>query len=151
MGEMITPPTGPVLPSEAEAELARELSRKIAARLGAGETVKIEVDDDAEALALPPIAARLVLDLLEELARGNAVTLNAIAAELTTQQAADLLNISRPSLIQLLDDGKIAYRRLGTHRRIPLDDVLAFKTDNYAKRKAALDELSNLHQELGLE
>jgi excisionase family DNA binding protein len=151
MGKVVTSPAGPVLPSEAEAEMARQLSRKIAARLGAGATVKIEVGDKAGALTLPPIAARLVLDLLEELASGNAVTLNAIGAELTTQQAADLLNISRPSLIQLLDDGKIAYRRLGTHRRIPLDDVLAFKADNYAKRKAALDELSNLHQELGLE
>src|SRR5712672_2224869 len=102
MGQTITSPAGPVLPSEAEARMARELSRKIAARLGIGATVKIEVDDVAEAMALPPIAARLVLDLLEELARGNAVTLNAIAAELTTQEAADLLNISRPSLIQLL-------------------------------------------------
>lgn len=151
MGQTITLPTSPVLPSEAEAEVARELSRKIAARLGAGETIKIEGDDRHEALTLPPIAARLMLDLLEELARGNAVTLNAIGAELTTQEAADLLNISRPSLIQLLDDGKIAYRRLGTHRRIPLEDVLAFKADNHAKRKAALDELSALHQELGLE
>jgi len=151
VGQTITSPTSPVLPSEAEAEVARDLSRKIAARLGAGETIKIEVDDRDEALTLPPIAARLVLDLLEELARGNAVTLNAIGAELTTQEAANLLNISRPSLIQLLDDGKIAYRRLGTHRRIPLEDVLAFKADNYAKRKAALDELSALHQELGLE
>jgi excisionase family DNA binding protein len=151
VGQITTSPAGPVLPSEAEAEMARELSRKIAARLGAGATVKIEVDDKAEALALPPIAARLMLDLLKELARGNAVTLNAIGAELTTQEAAELLNISRPSLIQLLDDGKIAYRRLGTHRRIPLDEVLAFKADNYAKRTAALDELSNLHQELGLE
>lgn len=151
MSQMITSPTGPVLPSEAEAEVARDLSRKIAARLGAGEKIKIEVDDRHEALTVPPIAARLMLDLLEELARGNAVTLNAIGAELTTQEAADLLNISRPSLIQLLDDGKIAYRRLGTHRRIPLEDVLAFKADNYAKREAALDELSALHQELGLE
>lgn len=151
MGQTITSPAVPILPSEAEAEMARDLSRQIAARIGAGATVKIAVDEKTEALALPPIAARLMLDLLEELARGNAVTLNAIGAELTTQEAANLLNISRPSLIQLLDDGKIAYRRLGTHRRIPLDEVLAFKADNYAKRKAALDELSHLHQELGLE
>jgi excisionase family DNA binding protein len=71
--------------------------------------------------------------------------------ELTTQQAADLLNISRPSLIQLLDDGKIANRRLGTHRRIPLGDVLAFKAENYAKRKTALDDLVAHDQALGLE
>lgn len=99
----------------------------------------------------PPIAARLVLDLLEELARGNAVTVNGIEAEITTQQATDLLNISRPSLIQLLDEGKLLYRRIGTHRRILLEAVLAYKAQAYAKRKAALDDMSALHQELGLE
>jgi excisionase family DNA binding protein len=144
--------TTPVLPSESEALMARETRRKIAGRLNAGAMLRLQVDDDGhDAMPLPPVAARLVLALLEELARGNAVTLNTLEAELTTQQAADLLNISRPSLIQLLDDGKIAYRRLGTHRRIPLGDVLAFKADNYAKRKTALDDLVAHDQALGLE
>ena len=106
---------------------------------------------NTDSVALPPVAARLVLGLLKELARGNAVTLNTVSPELTTREAADLLNISRPMLIQLLDDGKIPYHRLGTHRRIPLDGVLAFKAALYAKRKAALDEMSALHQEFGLE
>ena len=153
MGHVGTFATGPVLPSEAEAEMARGIARKIAAGLGKGATIRLQLDDKAgaELVPLPPVAARLVLDLLEELARGNAVTLNTVGAELTTQEAADLLNISRPTLIQLLDDGKIPYHRLGTHRRIPLAGVLAFKTDLYAKRKAVLDEMSAVHQEFGLE
>ena len=153
MGHVTTFPTGPVLPSEAEAELARGIARKIAASLGKGATIRLQLDDKtgAELVPLPPVAARLVLNLLEELARGNAVTLNTVGAELTTQEAADLLNISRPTLIQLLDDGKIPYHRLGTHRRIPLEGVIAFKADLYAKRKTALDEMSAVHQGLGLE
>jgi excisionase family DNA binding protein len=152
MGHMSSSFKGPILPSEAEARMAAELARKIAAHLGEGATLKVQVEGkNREAEPLPPIAARLVLDLLEELARGNAVTVNGIEAEITTQQAADLLNISRPSLIQLLDEGKLPYRRIGTHRRIPLEAVLAYKAQAYAKRKAALDEMSALHQELGLE
>jgi excisionase family DNA binding protein len=151
MGHMSSSLKGPILPSEAEARMAAELARKIAA-LGEGATLKVQVEGKkSEAEPLPPIAARLVLDLLEELARGNAVTVNGIEAEITTQQAADLLNISRPSLIQLLDEGKLLYRRIGTHRRIPLEAVLAYKAQAYAKRKAALDDMSALHQELGLE
>src|SRR3954453_5431606 len=153
MGHVLMSSTGPVLPSEAEAEMARGIARKIAASLGKGATIKLQVDDrtDTEQVSLPPVATRLVLDLLEELARGNAVTLNTISSELTTQEAADLLNISRPTLIQLLNDGKIPYHRLGTHRRIPLEGVLAFKADLYMKRKAVLDEMSEIHQEYGLE
>jgi excisionase family DNA binding protein len=152
MGHMSSSFRGPILPSEAEARMAAELARKIAARLGEGKSLKLQVEGKkGEAEPLPPVAARLVLDLLEELARGNAVTVNGIEAEITTQQAADLLNISRPSLIQLLDEGKLPYRRIGTHRRIPLEPVLAYKAEAYDKRKAALDEMSALHQELGLE
>jgi excisionase family DNA binding protein len=152
MGHMSSTLKGPILPSEAEARMAAELARNLAARLGEGATLKLQVEGrKGEAAPLPPIAARLVLDLLEELARGNAVTVSAIEAEITTQQAADLLNISRPSLIQLLDEDKLPYRRIGTHRRIPLEAVLTYKAEAYAKRKAALDEMSALHQELGLE
>ena len=106
MGHVSTFPIGPVLPSEAEAEMAREIAHRIAAGLGEGATIKLQLDDVTEPLVLPPVAARLVLDLLEELARGNAVTLNTVGPELTTQEAAEMLNISRPTLIQLLDGGQ---------------------------------------------
>ena len=146
-------PALPVRPSETEALMAGETRQKITRRLLAGAKLQLQVEDNsgAEAEPLPEIATRLVLDMLDELARGNAVTLTALQAELTTQQAAELLNVSRPTLIGLLDEGKIPYRRLGTHRRIPLDDVLAFKADLLAKRMATLDELVAHDQALGLE
>lgn len=72
-------------------------------------------------------AVRMLVRILEEMAKGNAIALIPVHAELTTQEAADMLNISRPSLIQLLDEGKIGYRRGGTHRRVRFEALVKFK------------------------
>jgi excisionase family DNA binding protein len=94
---------------------------------------------------------RLLMDVLKETAAGHAVTLVPVGAEVTTQQAAALLNVSRPYLVGLIDKGELPARMVGNQRRLPLKDVLAYKADNFAKRSKALDQLVAHDQELGLE
>jgi hypothetical protein len=95
----------PALPSEAEATLAKETSRVLASHLGTAEPLQFRIGPaPEETVHVPASAVRMLVRILEEMAKGNAVTLIPVHAELTTQEAADMLNISRPSLIQLLDD-----------------------------------------------
>jgi excisionase family DNA binding protein len=130
----------PVLPSEAEAILAKEASRVLAARQHTTEPLRVRLLEEpgTETITLPAPAVRMLVRILEEMARGHAVTLLPVYAELTTQEAADLLYISRPSLIQLLDEGKMEYRRVGTHRRIRLEQLMAYQRKAEADRQAAL-------------
>ncbi len=103
-----------------------------------------------ETLRIPAPAVRMLVRILEEMAQGNAVTLIPVRAELTTQEAADMLNISRPSLIHLLDEGKVEYRKVGTHRRVKFESVMAYKRKADAERRAALAELVAYDQEIGI-
>ncbi len=141
-----------IKPSEADSALAKESGQRLAAHLGdaAGLRLELKTGTTSEELILPPSALRLLHGLLTELGQGNAVTLTPIRAELTSQQAADLLNVSRPHLVKLLDEGAIPSRRVGTHRRVQLEDLLTYKRDFLARRHAALDELAALGQELDM-
>jgi excisionase family DNA binding protein len=119
-----------VAPSEADARLALESSRLLATRkLGKRSSVRIRVEDgdDTEPVTVPASAVRLFLHLLAEMSQGNSVTLIPTHAELTTQQAADLLNVSRPYVVKLLDEGKIPSRTVGKYRRVRFDDLMAYK------------------------
>ena len=101
-------------------------------------------------LELPPVAAELLIEILKQTADGNAVTLTPVKPEITTQEAADLLNVSRPFVIGLIEKGRLPVRMVGNHRRLPLSDVLAYKAETKAKAYAALQEIPFLDQELGL-
>ena len=155
MAHLMNTEKEPFLPSEHDALLAGETSRRLADYFRGKQYFRVRLVDEAgratETLELPAAAARLLLDMLEHMARGNAVTLLPIHAELTTQQAADLLNVSRPHLVQLLDERKIPYRKVGTHRRVRAEDVLRYKRQMEQARREVLQELAAHDQELGLE
>ena len=99
---------------------------------------------------LPPVVKLLLMDALKETEAGKALTLVSVEAEITTQQAANILNVSRPFLVGMIEKGILPARMVGNQRRLPLKDVLAYKADNRAKRRAVLDEMAALDQELGL-
>lgn len=110
----------------------------------------VSVGDVAETVRLPRDIALILHEVLVNVAAGTPVSVLPTHAELTTQQAADLLNVSRPYLIKLLDEGHLAHRKVGTHRRIRLDDLKAYQRTQALAGKQAADELTTLSQEIGL-
>ena len=111
-------------------------------------TFQIREGKEKESVVIPAAATRLFKDILTQMSEGNTVTILPLQVELTTQQAADLLNVSRPYLIGLLDGGKIPFRKVGTHRRIFAKDVLDYKRAIDADRNRALSELARQAQDL---
>jgi excisionase family DNA binding protein len=105
------------------------------------------VGPKGEAIALPESVFYMLERVVEVLARGDSITVVPVGRELTTQQAADLLNVSRQYLVRLLDEGGIAFRKTGKHRRLRIEDVLEFKTQRDKDRRAGLRELSQMTQE----
>jgi excisionase family DNA binding protein len=135
-------------PSRKDSRLAKTTGHLLAKR-GKGE-VKLKVAGQAEALPLPPSVVKLLHYILNETARGNPVTLVSMESELTTQQAADILNVSRPYFVKLLDRKKLPYRKVGSHRRVLLRDVLIYKELSDKERRQALRELVEEAQELNM-
>lgn len=113
--------------------------------------IKLHVDDEAgnEPLVLPRAALELLARILGHMAIGQGVSIVPAHAELTTQQAADLLNVSRPFLIGLLEANEIDYRRVGKHRRVLASSLLAYKRTDDARRRQDADALSADAYELG--
>lgn len=143
--QLIAPPE-----SQAETELARNSSRLLAACIGHGPTARLRVIDDKETIEVPVAALRMLVDILANMAAGNAVSLVPIHAELTTQQAADFLNVSRPYLIGVLDRGELAHHKVGTHRRIYFRDLREYKRVSHEKALQSLAAMTAEAQELGL-
>ena len=147
----------PTIAPEHEAVLAHEAARAIEA-IEANEAEGLiglrmqltHAGQEVTTVEMPPAAVSLIRRLLKEMGDGKAVALVTDEPEITTEQAAKLLHVSRPYVVGLVDKGAIPARTVGKQRRLLLKDVLAYKRDNEAKRREALSELAALDQELGL-
>ncbi len=144
---------GTTPPTTAVANLAQDSARsllKIVAASGLQESVLLTIGKSAEKIPVPTAALKLLADVLIEMGKGNAITLLPSHVELSTQEAADILNVSRPFLIEELERGEIPFRKVGTHRRVLLVDLLAYKHRMDEGRMKALDELTAQAQELDM-
>jgi excisionase family DNA binding protein len=130
-------------PSPQDAAVARTSGQILAgyAKTKRPLTLRVRDAEHEKPIELPAGAVALLMDILEAMAAGRGVTIVPENAELTTVEAAAMLNISRPFLIQLLEKGVIPHRKVGKHRRIRVEDVMAYKERDDREREAVLDEL----------
>jgi excisionase family DNA binding protein len=140
----------PSPPTEEEVRLATESSRKLAAIIFHGEGAQLRLYDGDSELTVPVSAIHMLADILNQMAQGNAVSLVPIGHMLTTQQAADLLNVSRPYLVKLLETGAIPHTKVGRHRRIKYTDLLSYMERSDQESRRAVDDLAKQAQELGM-
>ncbi|HHS83533.1 MAG TPA: helix-turn-helix domain-containing protein [Gammaproteobacteria bacterium] len=137
-------------PNEDEAKLAAESSRLLAALIGRGDAAQLRLLDGEEEITVPVAAIKMLVDILNQMAKGNAISMVPIHAELTTQQAADFLNVSRPYLVKLLEGEEIPYHKVGVRRKVFFKDLMEYKTKRDEESITALDELTKQAQELNM-
>lgn len=146
-------PSAVAYPTENETILAQQSSRELAPYINPQhqeETIKIGSLPPERTVTIPASAFRMLVEILSHMANGRAVTLVPINTELTTQEAADLLSVSRPFLIGLLEKGEIPFRKVGTRRRVRYQDIVDYKAHIDADRRKVLDELVAQAQELDM-
>ncbi|QGZ34194.1 helix-turn-helix domain-containing protein [Stappia indica] len=144
----------PFVADEAEAVIARTAADRLKALAEANESIKITVDGKEDSKIIVPLPARavaLIYEVLEAMANRTPMSLIPHDAELTTQQAADYLNVSRPHLIRQLETGKIEFRKVGSHRRVRFADLIRYERDCREEQKKALTRLADEAKRLGLE
>ncbi len=143
----------PVLPNDQETHLANESSRILSDYVRSTKHPNIQLVDESgkqKSLTIPLIALQLLVDMLVEMGEGNAVALMPIHVELTTQEAAELLNVSRPYFVKLLDNREIPSHKVGSKRRVLAKDVLHYKSILARKRQKILDELTRKSQDFDM-
>ena len=143
----------PALPNKKDRVLAQKSVEVFTRYTKPGKATKLTLAQkkgEEQEITLPPTALNLLVDILSQMAEGHAVTLLPVHAELTTQEAADLLNVSRPYLIKLLDSQAMPHRKVGKKRRIRTEDVLRYKTAIDNERLKTLDALAKQAQSLDM-
>jgi excisionase family DNA binding protein len=140
------------LPTAPEVEAAKISSRTLS-KYADAERVKMTLkgsNGQSDDLVLPGPVLQLLLDIMSEMARGNAISLLPIHHELSTQEAANILNVSRPHLVSLLEKGELPFRKVGSHRRVLAKDLFGYKARIDEQRLDALDQLTAMSQELDM-
>lgn len=140
------------IPNASDIAQARESSRTLA-KYADQDRVTMTItskDNSREDVVLPGSVMELLLQMLTEISRGNAINLMPLHAELTTQEVANLMNVSRPFVVKLLESGEIPHHKVGSHRRVLLVNLIEFMKANDHAREEALDELTELSQSLGV-
>lgn len=139
------------VPSEQESELAAASGRMLAACIGKGKKAQLRMIVDDKDITVPVTAIHMLADILKQMALGNAISIIPIHAELTTQQAADFLNVSRPYLIKnILNSNKLAYHMAGNRRKVLFKDLMKYKAQQKETSKQAMVQLAQLSQEMDL-
>ena len=141
-----------VSPTEQDVKVAQESSRRLS-RFTQQDRLTLQVPvigRETETIELPRSVVGLLMRILTEMSEGNAVTLMPIHAELTTQQAASILGVSRPFLIKQMKEKRIPYRRIGTHRRVRFQDLMEYKHRIDSDRTKVLEQLAAQAQELNM-
>lgn len=114
------------------------------------EQTEIEIEETKEKIIIPSRALKLLGEILKAMAQGNPISIVPIAAEVTTQQAAEMLGCSRPHLVKLLEEGKIAFTKVGRHRRLKFDDIVKYKKAMKDEQKKHIIDIMNFDEALGL-
>lgn len=105
---------------------------------------------NGQEVKVPLVISQTLIEVIKILNRGDSITLIPMDKELTTQQAADILNVSRPYFVKLLEKGEIPFRKIGAHRRVLMQDLMQYRSEREIKRKNKLKELTNLSQEMNI-
>jgi excisionase family DNA binding protein len=139
-------------PSAQDAAIARVSGQRLSGYVQQKRPLTLRVTDAEQdkPIELPAGAVALLMDILEAMAAGRGVSIIPENAELTTVQASEILNVSRPFLIKLLEEGAIAHRKVGKHRRVRAEDVMAYKAAIDQRREKILDQLAQEAQEMDM-
>ncbi len=139
---------GPVRADEQETTDVIDLARYLAQPRS--QRSAFLVSDERDRMKIPPSVHRILLKVVQEMASGNAISIVPVHHELTTQEAADLLNVSRPHVVKLLEEGAIPHHLVGTHRRVRFDDLMSYRERRSARRREILTALAEENEKLGL-
>lgn len=139
-------------PTKEEQRTALESYNTLAASIDQLRTdfPEIEIEENEERIRIPISALKFLARILKEISQGNPVSIVPIATEITTQAAAELLGCSRPHMVKLLESGKIPFNKVGKHRRIRYEDLVAYKKEMKALQRKKLQELMGLDEDSGL-